>query len=155
MTASDAHWTLELYRDASGRCPYETFIDSLDDATFAALDAAVAYVLVRNGMDLCRTEWMKALGEGVYEFRIRHDAPEIHARFAGEASASTPTRVPILLRVFCHFHGSKIALLLCGYDKGSDPSPKRQQKEIAKARTNLTAWQEQRKRDAARLKRGR
>ena len=28
------------------------------DATFAALDAAVEHQLTRNGMDLCRTEWM-------------------------------------------------------------------------------------------------
>jgi len=31
----------------------------------------------------------------------------------------------------------------------------RQQKEIAKARTHLTAWQERRKRETARMKRGR
>ena len=144
-----------MYKAADGRCPYVTFIESLDDATFAALDAAVEHQLTRNGMDLCSTEWMKPLGEGLYEFRIRHDAAEIKARFASEASATTPTRVPILLRVFCHFCGSKVVLVLSGYDKGDDPSQRRQQKEIAKARTHLTAWQEQRKRNAARVKRGR
>ena len=155
MTTPGARWTLEVYKAADGRCPYEAFIDSLDDATFGALDAAVEYQLTRNGMDLCSTEWMKPLGEGLYEFRIRHDAAEIRARFAREASATTPARIPILLRTFCHFYGTKVVLLLSGYDKGDDPSQKRQQKEIAKARTHLKAWQEQRKREAASMKRGR
>lgn len=155
MRTPGAHWTLELYKDADGRCPYQRFIDGLDDATFAALDAAVEYVLTRHGMDLCSTEWMKPLGEGLYEFRIRHGAAEINARFASEESATMPARIPILLRVFCHIYGRKVVLLLSGYDKGDDPSPKRQQKEIAKARTHLTAWQERRKREAARMKRGR
>jgi putative component of toxin-antitoxin plasmid stabilization module len=155
MSTPNEAWSVELYQDADGRSPYEVFIDGLDDATFAALDAAVEHVLTRHGMDLCRTEWMKPLGEGLFEFRIRHDSAEINARFANETSVSMPARIPILLRVFCHFYGSQVVLLLSGYDKGSDPSSKRQQKEITKARRHLTAWHEQRKRDAARRKRGR
>ena len=155
MTSDALPWTPELYVDSDGFCPYQRFIDELDDATFAALDSAVELVLRRNGMDLCKTEWMKPLGDGLYEFRIRHDAAEIRARFAAEAPEATPKRVPILLRVFCHFYGDKVVLLLSGYDKGDDPSGKRQQKEIAQARKYLTAWGEERKRAAARAKRGR
>jgi hypothetical protein len=47
----------------------------------------------------------------------------------------------ILLRVFVHFHGSPVILLLGGYGKGRDPSDRRQQLEIAQARKNLAEWQ--------------
>jgi phage-related protein len=43
----------------------------------------------------------------------------------------------ILLRVFCAARGDKIVLLLHGYDKGKDPSDKRQQTEIAEAKRRL------------------
>jgi putative component of toxin-antitoxin plasmid stabilization module len=155
VTSPATAWTPEIYTDENGNSPYETFIESLDDATFAALDAAIEHVLRRNGIDLCRTEWMKPLGHGLYEFRIRHDADEILARFGEESSGSLPKNVPILLRVFCYFYGSKVVLLLSGYDKGSDPSGKRQQKEIAQARKHLTAWLEAKKHAAAQGRRGR
>jgi hypothetical protein len=51
--------------------------------------------------------------------------------------------------VFVHFHGQRVVLLLCGYDKQDDPSQKRQQREIAAARGCLKAWQEQEKRRKA------
>ena len=46
----------------------------------------------------------------------------------------------MLLRVFCAFHGARIVLLFHGYDKLRDPSPKRQHKEIAKARKLNEEW---------------
>lgn len=101
-------------------------------------------------MELVRTEWLKPLGEGLHEFRVRHDASEITNMFSGEdaddaANAISPPRA-ILLRVFVHFYGDRVILLLSGYDKGGDPSDKRQQREIARARKCLTAWHEQQKR---------
>jgi hypothetical protein len=82
-------WVVELFVDAAGSCPYERFIDRVDDTTFAAVDAAVEHVLTRHGLELCKTEWMKPLGEGLYEFRIRHDATEIADRFGQEPAGST------------------------------------------------------------------
>ena len=152
VTSDARQWTPQVYVDATGSCPYERVVDGLDDTTFAALDAAVELMLRRHGMDLCRTEWMKPLGGGLYEFRLRHDAVEIEARFGAVAPNAKPKRMPILLRVFCHFHGDKVVLLLCGYDKGDDPSVKRQQREIAQARKHLTAWRVTRKHAAARDK---
>jgi hypothetical protein len=146
-------WVVELFVDAAGSCPYERFIDRVDDTTFAAVDAAVEHVLTRHGLELCKTEWMKALGEGLYEFRIRHDATEIAERFGQEPSTPGTRPASILVRVFCHFYGDRVVLLLSGYDKGRDPSSKRQDKEIALARKHLTAWKEERKRHKARDKR--
>lgn len=148
-TAPD--WNLEPYAAEDGSRPFEAFLDDLDDFTFAALDAALRHVLGRRGIDLARTEWLKPLGDGLHEFRVRHAADEIERMFcSGDADAATnalspPT--PVLLRVFVHFYGERVVLLLAGYDKGEDPSRRRQDREIARARKLLTAWDEQRKRE--------
>ena len=52
----------------------------------------------------------------------------------------------VLLRVFCHAYGAKVVLLLGGYNKGSDPSQKRQRGEILTARKRLREWRERRRR---------
>jgi putative component of toxin-antitoxin plasmid stabilization module len=142
-------WTTAVYEDENGRSPFATWLSGLSEAKFAALDAAITQVLCQRGIDLAGTEWLKALGEGLWEFRVRHDAAEINHMFGNEVTAPL-RREGILLRVFCHFHGNKVILLLGGYDKGRDPSDKRQEKEIARARKCLTAWQEAQKREAAR-----
>jgi hypothetical protein len=54
----------------------------------------------------------------------------------------------VLLRVFVHFHGQKIILLLGGYDKGDDPKDRRQQREIQAARRLLTQFRERQRRTA-------
>jgi putative component of toxin-antitoxin plasmid stabilization module len=137
-------WSLETYTAEDGSEPFASFLDDLDDFTFAALDAALRLVLARRGIDLARTEWLKPLGEGLHEFRVRHDAEEIQRMFGGEdADAATNAISPpvrVLLRVFVHFHGDRVVLLLAGYDKGDDPSARRQAREIARARKLLTAW---------------
>lgn len=146
-------WTVEVYETVQGRCPYERFLDGLDAVSAAALIAAVEHVLARNGIELARSEWLKALGEGLFEFRIRHDADEITAMFtaadpAALAALALPAG-PVLLRVFCTFYGNKVVLLLGGYDKGADDSAKRQQREIKAARKLLTEWQQEQHRAKA------
>lgn len=143
-------WAAEVFTADDGSEPYTTFAEGLDDFTWVALDAAITHVLAVRGVELVRTEWLKPLGEGLHEFRVRHDASEITNMFGSEgandpANLISPPRA-ILLRVFVHFHGDRVVLLLSGYDKGSDPSDKRQQREIARARKCLTAWHEQQKR---------
>jgi len=55
-------------------------------------------------------------------------------------------REKVLLRVFVHFYGDKVILLLGGYDKGNDPKERRQQREIAKARKLLAEFSARRRR---------
>lgn len=43
----------------------------------------------------------------------------------------------VLLRVFCTSRPGTVVMLLHSYDKGEDPSKKRQQAEIAEARRRL------------------
>ena len=90
-----------------------------------------------RGLDVCGTEWGKQLGEGLFEFRVRHTAAETASMFGNDENGLPRQKERILLRVFCHAYGNRIVLLLSGYDKGDDPSEKRQAKEIKKARKLL------------------
>ncbi|HZL07150.1 MAG TPA: hypothetical protein VFE45_17310 [Coriobacteriia bacterium] len=67
---------------------------------------------------------------------IRHDEQTILKK-AGLATLAETPRANVLLRVFCHATGDRVILLLGGYDKGSDASPRRQEREIALARRRL------------------
>ena len=78
---------------------------------------------------------------------------EIAHMFAGEPPESVPRPgISILLRVFVHFHGRRMILLLSGYDKQDDASGKRQEREIAAARKYLVAWQQQEARRKAQVR---
>jgi putative component of toxin-antitoxin plasmid stabilization module len=139
-------WTPEPFQADDGSVPYERFVNGLSDVKFLALDAAVELVLCDRGIDLVRTEWLKALGEGLHEFRVRHDEGEIVRMSGGESSGVVGSGETVLLRVFVHFYGSKVVLLLGGYDKGADPKERRQQREIAEARRLLTQFKERQRR---------
>jgi len=95
-------------------------------------------------MELGSTPWLKALGDGLFEFRVRHDAATIDALYGptthAQQSTPPPTQRKILLRLFVHFYGNKVILLLHGYDKGGNDSPRQQNKEIQEARKRLTHW---------------
>jgi hypothetical protein len=148
-------WRLEPFEAEDGSVPYERFVGKLSDFQFAALDAAMGRVLAVRGLDLVRTEWLRALGEGLHEFRVRHDAEEIGQMFGGEVSSGAGAPEAVLLRVFVHFHGAKVILLIGGYDKGGDPSERRQQREIREARRLLAQFKERQRRGRARARRGR
>jgi hypothetical protein len=104
-------------------------------------------VLVRRGLDVVETEYGKALGDGLYEFRVRWSAAEISHKIAGLPAGDVGAAPEdILLRMFFCTAGRKIVLLLNGYDKAQHPGDRWQQREIAKARKLLTAYREAQKR---------
>jgi hypothetical protein len=130
-------WTLEFYADEHGREPCREWLErDLSDVQHDALVEALRLVLGERGPDVCRTEWGKALGGGLYEFRVRHTAKEIAAMFGG-APPGAKAGERVLLRVFFHAYGDRVVLLLGGYDKGKDTSERRQKREIATARKRL------------------
>ena len=139
-------WTPEPFEADDGTVPYEQFLDDLSDFKFVAVDLAVQRVLCVRGLDLARTEWLKALGEGLHEFRVRHDANEIAHMFGGDETEAVGRREKVLLRAFVHFYGDKVILLLGGYDKRRDPNERRQEREIAQARKLLRQFKERAKR---------
>lgn len=133
-------WTPKPFRAPDGTVPFERFVDGLPDFKLAALDAAIESILSARGIDLVRTEWLKALGKGLHEFRVRHDADEIARMFVGRPRGAPAPRGRVLLRVFVHFHGQRQILLLGGYDKGDDPTQRRQRLELAAARRHLASF---------------
>jgi putative component of toxin-antitoxin plasmid stabilization module len=138
------HWTVEFYADEEGREPMAKWLDDLSALKRDAVIAALTSVLARLGPDVCGSEWGKSLGQGLYEFRVRHTAEETAAMFAGGARGGKK-QPAILLRVFFHAHGQRIILLLGGYDKGRDPSERRQQREIKAARGRLDDFRARRR----------
>jgi hypothetical protein len=66
--------------------------------------------------------------------------------FGGELPTTKPAGERVLLRVFVHFYGDKVILLLGGYDKGADPKPRRQQREITLARRMLIQFKARQRR---------
>lgn len=135
-----AVWSVEYEGDA-----FERFLFSLPAYEQAVLVAAIEHVLQVYGIDICSGEWGKPLGEGLYEFRIRKSLRTILVGAGLDAPDEAGTDRGVLVRVFCTFHGDKIVLLYHGYNKKTDPSKKRQQSEIAKARKIHERWKRQRR----------
>ena len=118
----------------------------LTDVELAVLLAGLEHMLSNRGVDVCQTEWGKQLGEGLFEFRIRHTSAEIEHMFTGASSSrQAGKREKVLLRVFCHAYGTNV---LNGYDKAGDSSDKRQQREITLARRRLVEFKERQARDS-------
>lgn len=130
-------WSVDYEGDS-----FERFFFSLPEYEQAVLTAAIEHVLAVYGMDICAGEWGKPLGDGLYEFRVRRSLEAILA----EAGINPPeddlagTDRQVLLRVFCTFHGIRIVLLYSGYNKKKDPSDRRQQQEIKRARKAHAQW---------------
>lgn len=132
---SEPPFQLKFYVDDDGREVVRDWLRSLSLRKKQVLGTAMQKMLQHLGVDVCKTEFGRQLRGGLFEFRLRQDA--------GAIIDEKGRRVPpekILLRVFCHAYGDKVVLLLGGYDKGEDPSPKRQQKEIEEARRRLVKW---------------
>ena len=131
-----AAYQLEFYEDADGHRPVRRWLaEELTRTQRFALGQAMREQLQAKGVGVCATAYGKQLGKGLFEFRLRRDS----------SALAPPGSLPdgssrILLRVFCHAYGDRVVLLLGGYDKGADPSPRRQGKEIAIARDRLADW---------------
>jgi hypothetical protein len=139
-------FTIGFFEDENGRSPIEQWMDDeLTDLELAALLSALEHVLSHLGVNVCASEWGKQLGDGLFEFRVRHTAEEIDSMFGGATPGKGHGKV--LLRVFCHAYGDKIVLLLNGYDKGGDPSERRQQREIRLARRRLEEFRQRQARE--------
>ncbi|HET9593469.1 MAG TPA: type II toxin-antitoxin system RelE/ParE family toxin [Solirubrobacterales bacterium] len=139
-------WNVEFFSDDSGHQPAREWLQSLPASKRAAAIAAIEYVLAELGPDVCRTEYGKHLGKGLFEFRVRHSENVIRAK-AGQEVVDDGSHEPVMLRIFCHAHGERIVLLLGGYDKGDAPAKRKQQREIEVARKRLRSFELRRARD--------
>ncbi len=139
MPDEQAPFEVEFYEDANGASPAHDWITGLSPTLRRAVGVAMYEILQFEGVNVCQSEFGKALGDGLYEFRLRHDADGILGRKRPLHKRLYP-KEKVLLRVFFHPHGDKLILLLGGYDKGRFPNKKRQRKEIEAARERLKEW---------------
>jgi hypothetical protein len=139
-------WIVEFYRDGDGREPCRTWAEGLSPQKGAAFRAVLKHVLIPRGLDVVESEFGKALGQGLYELRIRWTAAEIEHKTAGLDVAEVGPPENILLRVFFATAGRKIILLINGYDKAEDPGARYQNQQVERARTMLAAHKEAEKR---------
>jgi hypothetical protein len=95
-------------------------------------------ILQSHGIGVCQSSWGKQVGGGIFEFRLRMDGSQA---IDNDAETKAGAGEKILLRVFCHAYGNKVVLLLAGYDKGEDPSKRRQQGELELAKKRLNIHQ--------------
>jgi putative component of toxin-antitoxin plasmid stabilization module len=140
----DAKWTIEFYEDAQGRRPVEKWIDGLSDQKAEAVIVALQELLAVNGINLASGAWLKPLGSGLYEFRIRHSKNEIQAMYKAANRGLAGGAEAILLRIFVAFEGQKLIVLLGGYDKGKKGKQGFQQTQIEIARKRLRDWKRRR-----------
>ncbi len=139
-------WRIEFYADENGYEPCRAWMGKLEAEKRIALEEALRLVLAQQRTNVVESQWGKALGQGLYEFRLRWTAAEVRAK-AGRVSDDAAAKAgKILLRVFFCTSGQKVILLLGGYDKGRDDSSRRQGREIARARTAMTAHKQAQRR---------
>jgi len=136
----DGPFMLEFYRSPDGRVPAREWMRHLTTYKRRALAAALHLVLASHGLGACATPYGRHLGHGLFEFRLDEDEASLRRKRSSQPGRSGDPSGPggrILLRVFCHATGARVILVLGGYDKGRDPSPRKQQREITKARARL------------------
>jgi phage-related protein len=120
-TLPETTFRLEFYEDQNGNQPVRQWLRAeLTAEDRRSVGAALWTILQHQGIQVCGTDFGRQLGEGLFEFRLREP--------------------PLFARVFCHAHGRRLILLLGGYDKGRDPSARRQKREIALARARMADW---------------
>ncbi len=87
-------WTAEFYEDSNGKRPVESWMNDLGSVEFEAMATAIEQVLQKQGLELAGTAWIKAMGEGLYEFRVRHDAGTIRALYSDSGHLTTSGEDP-------------------------------------------------------------
>jgi hypothetical protein len=137
-------WEIEFFETDEGRKPVRDWIkDELSPTKRRAIGTAMRRVLQVHGPAVARSGWGRPIEPGIFEFRLRMNGKEIinlEAEIYGITDDEARERfgldpsADVLLRVFCTTRPGTVVMLLHSYDKGEDPSKKRQQKEIAEAR---------------------
>jgi len=146
--AGARQWTVEVWEDSkTGRSPFASWFENLDEYDQIVVTTVIEKIVKRLGIDVCDTEWGKNLGGSLYEVRIRRPLSNI-VSWGEPDTFQVPDDLPpdesVLLRLYCTFHGDRIVLFVSGYDKGKDPSSKREQREINTARKHIRAWKAER-----------
>ena len=129
-------WEVEFFEDAWGRLPVQRWMErDFNEIQRAAVDMAITKILTSEGINLVGTQWMKALGDGLYEFRIRHSSQEIQSIYT-PASKTGGIHHAILIRIFVGYHGRKISFFLAPMIKEDFPA-RNVSSQRSKSRVNV------------------
>ena len=93
-------WDIEFYADERGSEPCLEWIQGLSTQKRVALETAIELVLARRGLDVVETESGKALGGGLYEFRLRWSAEEVATKVGAVLAELVAETEAIMLRLF-------------------------------------------------------
>jgi putative component of toxin-antitoxin plasmid stabilization module len=106
-------WQIEIHEAFD----YASFLSDLSPQHALAVSMFIYQVAQLTDLKRAPKSWIKPLKAGLFEFRISSSGA--------------------LVRVFFTYKKRRVIMLLGAYDKGSDPSKKRQQQEIAIARLRM------------------
>lgn len=112
-------WRIEISREFD----FEKFLRRLPEKSAAYVVRFLETNLNEYGERLAGTDLVKPLGGGLFELRLKSNQHELGNR--------------LLVRIFFQQQREKLILILGAYDKGRDPSKKRQRIEIAIARKRM------------------
>ena len=145
-----SRFTPEFYEDDDGREPVLDWLRGLAPHKRRAATAAIENILAEQGPGICGSswgKWVQGVAGSIFELRIRWDYGTIMRNagltIPGElAEEAEESHDDVLLRVFCHAYGDRIVMLLAAYDKGEEPSDRRQNKEAQLADRRLKQWKQ-------------
>ena len=121
-----------------GSVPFWVWLDRQDRDVQLVVDAALTEILAREGANVCRTGFGKALGQGLYEFRIRQSVGTLW-RKVGKHELAGGKDKHLLLRIFFAVEKHGVVVLLGAYDKKANASARFQNQQIRRARQVLAA----------------
>lgn len=99
---------------------------------------ALIEILSKEGLALASSNWLRYVGDSVWEFRIGRSIKAVYSK-AGIEDKPPASRSKVLLRIFCHFEENKVILLGC-YDKQKYSDGRRQANAIRTAKEELLTF---------------
>jgi hypothetical protein len=119
--------SIQYLEDTKGEIPFiKWFIESLTSEEQDFVDVVFDGVLSNGGIELLSGNWLKDLGDELYQLRLRILGRDGKAR--------------ILLRVFLTFISDDEILIISGYCKLRNPGSVNQKLEIGRAKHLLQQW---------------
>jgi hypothetical protein len=119
--------SIQYLEDIKGETPFiQWFIESLTSEEQDFVDLVFEGVLSTHGIELLGGNWLKDLGDELYQLRLRILGKDGKAR--------------ILLRVFLTFISHDEILIISGYCKLRNPGSINQRFEISRAKLLLKQW---------------
>jgi putative component of toxin-antitoxin plasmid stabilization module len=132
---------IKFYVNAFGVSPVQKWIDSIKTiGNRVVLITAIEELLASQGRNLTNTPWLKSVGGGIYEFRVKvpNSLPSKYPWFFTDTEVVRLNKS--LFRVFLYFSANNEILILHGYDKQIDNKKNYQQKQIQVAKKRLADY---------------